>query len=1191
VNYATDGNPSTFASIQAMLYPASITWDLGGTYTIDGLYLHAGATMTFKLLSSANTVLAVVSVSDVSGASYQPVNEVAGVRYVTLEAVGLPALYEVDVRGLLESDAAPGMPAGVLGVGESEQARLSWTANKETDIAGYNVYRDGAKVNADLIIDTAYTVTGLADGTPYSLAVSAVDRNGNESAKSAQTVTAGAFAPLLAGKPSTSEARVADPQFATDGDSATYATMNGSLYPATMTWDLGGSYKVNGVSLHASGAMRFHLASATNVVLKTITVTDVSGSGFQEFAEVDGVRFVTVEATGLPKLYEAEVRGLFVSDAAPGTPSGLLGVGEDGQVRLTWKANKETDIAGYNVYRDNVKVNDDIISSAAFTVTGLANGTSYHFAVSAVDRNGNESTKSSQSVTAGDYLPLLTGKESTTDVRVVDAALATDGDPTTAAVFQGSLYPGTMSWDLGGSYTINGAYLHASAPINLHLKSADNVTLRTLSITDSSGSGGLRDIAEVRGVRYIVAEGGGLPQLFELQVRGLFEADASPAAPTGLLAIGDSGRAVVTWSSKKEIDVTGYNLYLNGARINSELLTETNYIAEGLHNGHTYSFAVSAVDASGNESLKAAQSATVGTYSSVLAGKDATSGFLVTNPALATDGNPSTAATFSGFTGYTASATWDLGGDYTVNGAYMHAGFPMTLQFRSASNAVLLNLAITDTVGSGVVHRMKQVTGVRYVTAALAYNTSLYELKIWALSESDGPPESPTGLTATAGDTVVTLAWDANLEEDVTSYNVYRDGVRIATVTGLSYTAEGLENGVEYVFTVTAVDANGNESFASSETSATPEDTTPEDTTPPAAPRDLIATTGAGRATLAWTPNTEADLAGYRVYLDGSLTATVTEATYVAYALDAGSNYTFEVTAFDVNDNESGRSNPVTVTMAPPPGNGGASTIRVYGDVRLPPDVDAEDVRIRIDSLTLIEGEAVTVAEAVYGEPPTGDLPIGFELREFEGTQYLRAYADLEPGTYDIYIAAAGYNGKAAGVVIPVDADEPVSLLSEDSPTYVWDGIDVPYFDLASLPRLTGLQVDEPLYRLDIGESRQISVAAIYDHGSVDVASQAIYITSDPNIVQVASGGLVTVHGSGEATVTIRFGEYEETIRVWAAFDAWMKKLLDPEDGRPDISDIIEHLRWSQRDVTGDDIVDRQDVEQLLEWIAPSLLD
>jgi Cellulase (glycosyl hydrolase family 5)/Fibronectin type III domain/Calcineurin-like phosphoesterase len=90
-------------------------------------------------------------------------------------------------------------------------------------------------------------------------------------------------------------------------------------------------------------------------------------------------------------------------------------------------------------------------------------------------------------------------------------------------------------------------------------------------------------------------------------------------------------------------------------------------------------------------------------------------------------------------------------------------------------------------------------------------------------------PAVPTGLTATAGDSKVTLTWAANGESDLAGYRVYRrnaDGTwpttATASTTTNSWTDSGRANGTTYTYRITAIDTTGNESAASAVASATP---------------------------------------------------------------------------------------------------------------------------------------------------------------------------------------------------------------------------------------------------------------------------------------------------------------------------------------------------------------------------------
>jgi len=95
----------------------------------------------------------------------------------------------VDYSGGGGDVTPPSVPTNLNGtpVGSSE-IDLSWTGSTDNSggsgVAGYNVYRDGTKVNGSLVTSTSFNDTGLQPSTQYSYTVSAVDNATNESAQS-----------------------------------------------------------------------------------------------------------------------------------------------------------------------------------------------------------------------------------------------------------------------------------------------------------------------------------------------------------------------------------------------------------------------------------------------------------------------------------------------------------------------------------------------------------------------------------------------------------------------------------------------------------------------------------------------------------------------------------------------------------------------------------------------------------------------------------------------------------------------------------------------------------------------------------------------------------------------------------------------------------------------------------------------
>jgi len=90
----------------------------------------------------------------------------------------------------------PAVPAGVQAVFSGSEQNLfidlTWTANSDADLAGYNVYRHIAggppeKINTELVKTPSFRDSNVRAGTKYFYAVSAVDQRGNESGKSEET--------------------------------------------------------------------------------------------------------------------------------------------------------------------------------------------------------------------------------------------------------------------------------------------------------------------------------------------------------------------------------------------------------------------------------------------------------------------------------------------------------------------------------------------------------------------------------------------------------------------------------------------------------------------------------------------------------------------------------------------------------------------------------------------------------------------------------------------------------------------------------------------------------------------------------------------------------------------------------------------------------------------------------------------
>lgn len=198
-------------------------------------------------------------------------------------------------------------------------------------------------------------------------------------------------------------------------------------------------------------------------------------------------------------------------------------------------------------------------------------------------------------------------------------------------------------------------------------------------------------------------------------------------------------------------------------------------------------------------------------------------------------------------------------------------------------------------------------------------------LESFKVEQVDLPPAAPTGVSATAGDGVVTVQWAAVPEFDIKGYNVYRStalgtlGTKVNTglITNvLFYEDRSVVNGTTYYYSVKAVDLGGQESAASVQKSAKP---MAADTTPPTRVNNLKASASNQQVLVTWDPSSdETALAGYVLLWGTGSTEPVTWSAlnvgnvtqYVMSGLVNGTTYWFKVQAYDLAGNHSSVSSP-----------------------------------------------------------------------------------------------------------------------------------------------------------------------------------------------------------------------------------------------------------------------------------------
>ena len=193
------------------------------------------------------------------------------------------------------------------------------------------------------------------------------------------------------------------------------------------------------------------------------------------------------------------------------------------------------------------------------------------------------------------------------------------------------------------------------------------------------------------------------------------------------------------------------------------------------------------------------------------------------------------------------------------------------------------------------------VNGTKYYYVVSASNGSCssgHSVQV-PITPACAPPSAPTGVTPTAGDGQISLAWTAS--PGATLYRVSRNTTgtgtftQIATPASSSYLDRTLVNGTKYYYVVAA--SNGSCWSANSlVASATPT------CTPPPIPGTLTATAGDSKITLSWVASTPAppSYTLQRKTEPGGtyeIIASPTVASYTDTSLTNGTTYTYRVSA------------------------------------------------------------------------------------------------------------------------------------------------------------------------------------------------------------------------------------------------------------------------------------------------------
>jgi fibronectin type 3 domain-containing protein len=306
---------------------------------------------------------------------------------------------------------APGAPRGLTATAGDAQVSLSWQApgaNGGAAITGYRVYQGTSKKPVASVTGTGTTVKNLTNGTAYSFKVTAVNKVGEGSASGAASATP--------------TAKVTKPGLP---NGLTASPGNGKV---TLSWKAPGSGGGTGIS----GYEIYRGTSPGGESGTPVNASLVAGTSFSVTGLTNGTRYYfTVAAVNQAKLQGAKSGEASATPSAsasasasatgqatassssgatatatgdPGAPTGLTATPGNGEVGLSWTAPATAGgapPASYHVYAgtsSGFTLGTPVTSTSDThtTVTGLTNGITYYFVVTAVDGSGTVSGASGE---------------------------------------------------------------------------------------------------------------------------------------------------------------------------------------------------------------------------------------------------------------------------------------------------------------------------------------------------------------------------------------------------------------------------------------------------------------------------------------------------------------------------------------------------------------------------------------------------------------------------------------------------------------------------------------------------------------------------------------------------------------------------------------------------------------------------
>lgn len=495
-------------------------------------------------------------------------------RYVLrLEVTDLAGNISTSFQQLAVDTQPPAAPTGLVAeLGDNREGNLNWQANSEPDLAGYHLYREGVRLNADLLLETNSIDLGLEDGR-YVYTLTATDHAGWEGEHSEPFELVVDLTP-----PATA---IFSPQ--TDSMVHGLVEIKGTAF----SYDDFKEYRLHVGA--GSAPQNWQLLRRSPVAIQADVLAHWDTFGLPE----DAVFSLRLEAEDINGNIGEEQVLVRVDNLPPATPTGLVATVSGADADLVWNPNSEEDLLGYLLFRDGRLVNvvgalvgdmrPHALLETAYPDQQLPDG-KHQYSIAAIDFAGNMSELSAEveieiDLRAPQALIILPLDGYAFDERTYVNAVSEDTD-IASVQFQFRV--------LGGDWTNLGPADFAEPWETVFVPADHGLAFSMIEL------------------RAVATDHGGLVDPDPLWISVDYRDVTAPDQLLDLTGQVNGDQVDLSWTASEAEDIAGYHVERTAPNSVPERLTNTpvvhpEFIDSDLEDG-IYSYRVIAVDQTGNES-------------------------------------------------------------------------------------------------------------------------------------------------------------------------------------------------------------------------------------------------------------------------------------------------------------------------------------------------------------------------------------------------------------------------------------------------------------------------------------------------------------------------------------------------------------------------------------------------------------